>query len=214
MSALFPTWSNRVFRSLLFAALTLVPGSLIALMVYVRTPWNTGQLHALDQPVQFDHRHHVLDDQIPCIYCHRGAESSAYAGVPATSVCMGCHAQIWNDSPLLEPVRDSYFSGLPLTWNRVHSLPDFVYFDHSVHVQRGLGCATCHGQVERMARVFQVAPLTMEWCLDCHRAAGAIPSRANRAISPWGEPSFDLAGFQEQKSRAITALTTCSACHR
>jgi hypothetical protein len=218
MSALFPTSANTAYRLVLLAGFVSSASFIVGLMVYVRTPWNTRQFLAVDQPVQFDHRHHVVDDEIPCLYCHRGAESSAFAGVPPTSVCMGCHAQIWSNSALLEPVRDSYFSGLSLEWNRVHALPEFVYFNHAVHVQRGLGCAPCHGRVERMARVYAVAPLTMDWCLDCHRAGGAIVSAAPnpaRALGGlWGESALDVDALRTQRSRAVTPLTTCTACHR
>jgi hypothetical protein len=169
MPALFPYWSNTALRLALGAAVLGVVAAPAGLMAYVRSPWNTEQFQAVDQPVEFDHRHHVSDDHIDCLYCHSGAETSRAAGVPATEVCMGCHAQIWDNSPLLENVRRSYFSGEPLPWNRVHDLGDFAYFDHAVHVQRGLGCVACHGRVDQMARVEKIAPLSMQWCLDCHR---------------------------------------------
>jgi hypothetical protein len=173
VAALYPPWSNTVLRlglALVALGAVAVP---VSLMAYVRSPWNTEQNQAIDQPVEFDHRHHVADDHIDCLYCHSGAEKSRSAGVPSTEVCMGCHSQIWNESPLLEKVRRSYFSGKPLPWNRVHELADFVYFDHSVHVQRGVGCVSCHGQVDEMSRVGKAAPLNMQWCLGCHRAAEA-----------------------------------------
>src|SRR5262245_11939256 len=161
MSALFPRWTNTAYRLALGALLGAGPAALVGFMVYVRTPWNTGEGEATQQPVPFDHRHHALDDRIDCIYCHSGAEVSDYAGVPTSDVCMGCHSQVWQESPLLEPVRRSYFSGTPIAWNRVHDLPDFVYFSHAVHVQRGVGCASCHGRVDEMARVYPVQSLQM-----------------------------------------------------
>jgi hypothetical protein len=216
MPALFPSWTNTGLRLVLAGVGTSVVAVLVGLMVYVRTPWNTQEFRAVDQPVQFDHRHHVVDDEIPCLYCHRGAEVSNAARVPASDVCMGCHAQIWSDSPLLEPVRRSYFSGEPLRWNAVHRLPDFVYFNHAVHVQGGIGCVACHGRVQNMARVYKVVPLTMDWCLDCHRAASTKTSAERAASSDfsalWGDSTvtFD----PSHASRAVTPLTTCTACHR
>lgn len=191
---------------------------IIALLVYVRTPWNTYEFYPFDQPVQFDHRHHVVDDEIDCLYCHSAAETSEYAGVPPTEVCMGCHLQIWNDSPLLAPVIRSYFSGRPISWKRVHRLADFVYFNHSAHVQRGVGCVHCHGRVDRMPRVYRVAPLSMSWCLDCHRNPAEQLRRGPRGPgygSMWGATVEDM-NLPEipDDPRAITYLTTCTACHR
>ncbi len=217
MAALFPRWANTAATLVVIAACLLVVGSLVGLMIYVRTPYNTQQLTPVDQPVEFDHRHHVVDNAIDCLYCHSEAESSPQAGLPATELCMGCHAQIWNESILLEPVRRSYFSGRPLPWRRVHDLPDFTFFDHSVHVQHGIGCVRCHGRIDQMARVYQVAPLTMGWCLDCHRDPPA-PSSAEARAAPgydtmWGATFANLdPGLGGD--RAITRLTTCTACHR
>jgi Cytochrome c7 and related cytochrome c len=220
MPALFPKWTNTAFRLGIAAAALLLPGTVVGLMFYVRSPWNTSQFEPVEQPVEFDHRHHVIDDQIACLYCHRGAETSRYAGIPSTDVCMGCHSQVWNDSPLLEEVRRSYFSNRPIAWNRVHDLPDFVYFDHAVHVQDGVRCATCHGRVETMARVYQVAPLTMGWCLDCHRQVevGRLERGQQQAdlgsTSMWGATvRASLPGAALERHQ-VTRLTTCTACHR
>jgi len=220
MPALFPGWTNTVFRAGLAAAVLVPPGSLVGLMLYMRSPWNTSQFDPVDQPVEFDHRHHVIDDQIDCLYCHRGAETARYAGIPSTDVCMGCHSQIWNDSPLLEPVRRSYFSNRAIPWNRVHDLPDFVYFDHAVHVRRGVRCATCHGRVETMSRVYQVSPLTMGWCVDCHRKVeqGQLERGQEEAsfadTSMWGAFVRATEPKDAFKRHPITNLTTCTACHR
>lgn len=185
MAALFTPRADRWLRAALAAAFLLILGTPTLLMAWVRTPQVTGQHDPISQPVLFDHRHHTLDAGLDCLYCHDGAERSKQAGVPATSVCMGCHGQIWGRSEQLEPVRRSWFSKEPIRWNRVHRLPGFVYFDHSVHVKAGgVACARCHGDVTRMAQVEQVAPLTMGWCLDCHRQQHARP------------------------------LTHCSVCHR
>jgi hypothetical protein len=228
MNALFPRWSNTAYRLALLALVSVAPLGIAGAMVYVRTPWNTGVGDAVDQPVQFDHRHHVIDDEIDCLYCHSGAESSDYAGVPATDVCMGCHAQIWNESPLLETVRRSYFSGQAIPWNRVHDLPDFVYFNHAVHVQRGVGCVECHGRVDRMARVYRAQSLSMGFCLDCHSRASELPeasiSADARANGSEGEGVTQPALFGRLAigdgsalslgPKRHDALTTCTACHR
>jgi hypothetical protein len=167
--ALFPPWSNTATYVALIAAVVLGAGALAAPIVYARSPYARGQDDPVLQPIAFDHRHHVRDDGIACLYCHDGAERSAYAGIPPTERCMGCHAQIWNDSTAIAPLLESWRTGTPIRWQRVHSLPDFVYFDHSVHIARHLDCSNCHGRVDQMAAVYQVAPLSMEWCLDCHR---------------------------------------------
>src|SRR5690606_30639113 len=154
--------------------------------------------------------------EIECLYCHRDAETSANAGIPATDVCMGCHAQVWNESPLLEPVRRSYFANRPIPWNRVHNLADFAYFNHAVHVQRGIGCVQCHGRVDQMARIEKVESLQMRWCLECHRHPDRYPGNAAVQAASydvfWGTPPRPA---DEVKTvRAITSLTTCTACHR
>jgi hypothetical protein len=216
MAAVFPPWSDTALR---VGLVLLAAGAVAAVafpMVYVRTPYNQDRLFPVDQPLQFDHRHHVADDGIDCLYCHSGADKGPYAGIPATEVCMGCHAQIWSRSALLEPLRRSYFSGQPLRWNRVHDLPDFVYFDHSVHVKGGVGCVTCHGRVDQMALDYQVAPLSMGWCLDCHRD----PEPRRRPLSEvtsmtWtggGTPPPPIA--RNLPGRAVDGLTTCTTCHR
>jgi hypothetical protein len=193
MPALFPRWSNSALRLCIAAAALVGTLTIVLPMVYVRSPFATRELLAAEQPVAFDHRHHVEDDGIDCIYCHVDAERGRFAGVPATDICMGCHAQIWNESALLAPARTSALSQHPLAWNRVNDLGDFVYFDHSVHVRFGVPCARCHGATEAEARVFEAQGLTMDFCLDCHRHP-----------SPLGTG----------KTARMTALTTCSACHR
>ena len=169
MAAVFPPWSNTAFRVAIVAIALGGFSALVAPMIWVRTPWVRAQNEAPNQPVEFDHRHHFRDDGIDCRYCHNTAHRAATAGMPSTDKCMGCHEQIWAQSPLLEMVRRSYFSGAPIRWNRVHQLPGFVYFNHSIHVNKGFGCSTCHGRVDQMAAVYQVANLSMGWCLDCHR---------------------------------------------
>ena len=214
MAALFPPWANtatRVVLVLIAAAATIAVAGPI---VYARMPFATGTGDPLLQPIAFDHRHHVRDDGIDCLYCHEDAERSPYAGVPAADRCMGCHNQIWNDSSLIAPLRASVETGAPIRWQRVHSLPDFVYFDHSIHVNKGIGCASCHGRVDDMAAVYQVHRLSMSWCLDCHRnptphlrPRDQITNMTWTATSP-AETAALAARYQTR------SLTHCSACHR
>jgi hypothetical protein len=170
----------------------------------------------LNWPVQFDHRHHVGDDGIDCRYCHSTVEVSASAGIPSTSLCMNCHSQIWNKSPKLEPLREAWFTGGAIRWNRVHNLPDFVYFNHSAHVTKGVGCATCHGRVDQMALIEQVAPLTMSWCLECHRD----PAPRLRPREQITSPSWKPEGDAEELGRALATQydvhtrVNCTTCHR
>lgn len=168
------------------------------------------------QPIQFDHRHHVVDDGIDCLYCHFDAQRSPTAGVPATELCMNCHAQIWTDSPLLRPVRQSYFDGIPIHWQRVYRLPDFVFFNHAAHVQQGVGCESCHGRVDQMANVYQANSLHMQWCLDCHREPWRH-LRAPEDVTVMGyeakEPQ-EVIGKRLQRQRGVAPPTYCSGCHR
>jgi hypothetical protein len=174
--ALFPPWTNTVVRVVLLLLVVGVAGAIVLAMMYVRSPLRTGQWQPVPQPIQFDHRHHVADDGIDCSYCHSSAYRGPRAGLPPTETCMGCHNQIWGRSPLIDEVRAKYFAGEPLTWNRVHVLPDFVYFNHAIHSSSGVACAHCHGRVEEMAEVMPTEALTMRFCLDCHRRWGARTS--------------------------------------
>jgi len=171
--ALFPAWSDSLFRAALALGICGVSALVAFPMVWARTPYVGHEGEPITQPIKFDHRHHVHDDGIECLYCHDGARRSRYAGVPPTNLCMGCHAQVWTTSPELAPLRDAYFSGTPIAWRRVNSVPDFVFFDHSIHIARRVDCAECHGAVDRMAEVYAAKPLSMQFCLDCHRARGA-----------------------------------------
>lgn len=192
VAALFARWTNVPYAIAIAALAGIVIAVVIAPMIYIRTPYADSRFVRVVQPVDFDHRHHVRDDGIDCVYCHASAETSASAGIPTTELCMGCHGQVWNNSGHLALVRQSWQTGVAIGWRRVHDLPDHVYFHHGVHVRAGIECARCHGHVEDMARVERVSTLTMGWCLDCHRDP---PGPADHG-------------------RRITPLTTCSACHR
>jgi len=150
MTALFSPRSNGVFKAVLAVALGGAVVTLGALMLYQRTPYGTGQQKQIAQPVQFDHRHHVQDDLIDCRYCHSSVEKAASAGIPSTELCLNCHSQVWNKSPLLDVVRQSWFANKPIVWTRVHKLPDYAYFAHRAHVAAGIGCVSCHGRIDEM----------------------------------------------------------------
>src|SRR5262244_1205966 len=169
MAQIFHRSTNFIARFSLFSAIFLAGLALTGILALARSPYFTRQNISREQPVQFSHKHHVGDDGIDCRYCHTSVETSATAGIPPTKTCMNCHAQIWSQSPFLEPVRASFRTGQSIEWTRVHDLPDFVYFNHSIHVAKGMGCTTCHGQVDRMPLMWREKSLQMEWCIDCHR---------------------------------------------
>lgn len=173
----------------------------------------------VEQPIPFSHKHHAGDDGIDCRYCHTSVETSSFAGIPPLSTCMTCHSQLFTDAPALQPLRDSVAGQSTLSWQRVHDLPDFVYFDHSIHLAKGVGCSTCHGQVDAMPLTWRVASLRMQWCLDCHRE----PERHLRPRSEvfdmqWNPPSNQLAVGKQLRStyhlHSTATLTACSTCHR
>jgi hypothetical protein len=170
---LFPAYADTLMR----IALAVIAGGVVlaptALLAIERSPYVAQTHDERDQPVKFDHRHHVRDDGIACLYCHDGARRDRFAGVPDAATCMGCHDQIWTDNPELRPVREAVASGKSIVWNRVDDLPDHVFFHHGVHVQAGVECAECHGRVDLMPQVYAPNAMTMSWCLECHRARGA-----------------------------------------
>ena len=167
------------------------------------------------QPIPFNHKLHAGDLQIDCLYCHTSVEDSAFAGIPPTATCMNCHKLIWNDSPMLEPVRESFRTGEPIEWVRVNDLPDFVFFDHSIHVAKGVGCATCHGRVDQMPLMMQHASLQMEWCLECHREPERfVRPRSEIYNMAWRADDQDELGSKLVAEYNIESRLSCSACHR
>ncbi len=216
MPALFSPASNRIVRialGLAAAALVTIP---VALMVWVRLPPVTGQGSTPAQPVAFDHRIHVTGLRIDCRYCHSSVERAATAGMPSTSTCIPCHSQVWRDAPPFAPVRRSLATGRPIPWRRVNAVPDYVYFNHAIHVRTGVGCETCHGRVDRMARVKQAQPLTMRWCLDCHRAPERYVRPVERITAMGWRPDRpqSVVGPELVERYRIARPTHCTACHR
>jgi hypothetical protein len=205
-----------VLRLALAAAIAGVVGFPAALLAWERTPYVTGQQEPATQPVKFDHRHHVRDGGIDCTFCHTDVYRSAFAGMPTSALCMGCHAQIWNASPELALIRASYFEDAPLAWERVSRLPDFVFFDHSVHVNKGVGCETCHGRVDQMSQVYALASFTMGFCLDCHRSPEASLRPNDRVTDmEWtSDRAPSESGRELARRNQVKPGTDCSTCHR
>ncbi len=222
MAQLFRPGADTVLR-LVLLALVALPFAGAALAYGVRvSPYATGQNVTVDQPVPFSHKHHVGDLGIDCRYCHTGVERAAYAGVPSTQTCMTCHSQIWTNAGVLEPVRASWRTRTPMRWNSVHRVAEYVYFDHSVHVAKGVGCSECHGPVHEMQLMRQATPMTMGWCLDCHRNPGPH-LRPREAIYDTAWTARDHADpDRDRRARAYVAhygiapqrLSDCTVCHR
>ena len=219
MSQIFPKSANAAVRSSLFAVLTLVLFLGWVGFTLMRSSWLTKQSEYVEQPIQFSHAHHVGGVGLDCRYCHTSVEKSSFAGIPPTKTCINCHSQIWANAPILEPVRASFRDDTPLKWKRVTDLPDFVYFNHQIHVKQGVGCATCHGPVDKMPLITQATSMLMEWCLECHRAPEKfLRPRAevfNMAYeAPANQIELGLRLKKEYNVAGIEHLTSCSVCHR
>jgi hypothetical protein len=170
MAQIFKPSANSIAQMGLLSVAFGVPTLWLGIAALSRSPANTKVEVPKNQPVPFSHQHHTWELGIDCRYCHTSVEKSAYAGLPATETCMSCHSQIWTDSPLLEPIRQSYETGTPIVWNLVNKVPDFVHFNHSIHIDRGINCNTCHGAVNQMDITYKGNSFQMAWCLQCHRA--------------------------------------------
>lgn len=223
MAQIFHPGTNTIARVSIFGGVFIVGALLYVTYEVIRSPYQTAVNVVREQPVQFSHEHHVRGLGIDCRYCHTSVESSSFAGIPPTETCMTCHSQVWNQSPMLEPVRASYREDRPIVWNRVHDLPDFVYFHHGIHVQKGIGCSTCHGHIEKMPLTWKAEPMTMEWCLGCHRQ----PEKYLRPTSEIFNMNWTPGPNQLAEGRALAEaehvpldggpmkrLTNCSVCHR
>lgn len=219
MAQVFHRSANNVAKISIVVAIVLAGVAGFVYTQIARSSYLTGQYLEKQQPVQFSHKHHVGDDGIDCRYCHTAVETSSSAGIPPTQTCMNCHTEIWADSPYLEPVRASYRDNKPIEWERVHDLPEYAYFNHSIHIAKGVGCSTCHGQINEMPAVYQANTLQMEWCLQCHREPEKF-IRPKSEIYNMSWQDGDLTAEErlklkdEYKIRNKEMLTSCSTCHR
>ncbi|MBV9289554.1 MAG: cytochrome c3 family protein [Hyphomicrobiales bacterium] len=218
MAQLFSPYADTAVRVALFA-LAASPAILIGGgYAITRSPYITGQFLFHTQPVLFSHEHHVGFDGLDCRYCHFGVETSRWAGIPPTEVCMTCHSQLFTDAPVLATERHSLVSGEPIRWTRVRSLPDYVYFDHAIHIAKGVGCTTCHGQVDQMPLTLQAEPMTMAWCINCHKNPAPYLRKPEDVFADSWSPPPD----QHEEGRKLMAhyeidtthLIDCSVCHR
>jgi len=216
MPQIFHRSANTLSKVSLFGVLALVGGLISLAMVLGSSSYVTRAHEYVEQPIQFSHLHHVTDDGIDCRYCHTSVETSPFAGIPPTKTCMNCHSQLFNTEPILEPVRASFREDRPLHWIRVHDLPDFVYFNHSIHVKKGVGCETCHGRIDQMPLTLQENSLQMQWCLNCHRnPENYVRPRSEITTMGYRPPvPQSVLGPQLVKAYGIQSLTTCSTCHR
>ncbi len=216
MPQIFHRSTNTLSKISIFGAVFFVAALIWLVLVINRSSYVTQAEVVRAQPVPFSHKHHVTGIGIDCRYCHTPVEESSFAGIPPTETCMTCHSQIWSDSPMLETVRESFRSGKPIAWTRVHDLPDFAYFNHSIHVHKGIGCQTCHGQVDQMPLMWKAKSLHMEWCLECHREPERFVRPRDQVFNMKWEPSVDqmALGTQLVKAYNIQKLTDCSICHR
>lgn len=216
MSQIFHPSTNTLARVSIFGAVFVVAfvGWLAAALDRSGVVTREGVIR--EQPIPFSHDHHVGEVGIDCRYCHTSVEESSFAGIPSTAVCMNCHSMLFDDSPMLEPVRESFRTGRPIEWTRVYDLPDFVYFDHGIHVQKGIGCTTCHGQIDEMPLTWKAESLKMEWCLACHRdPARHVRPREEVFDVDWNPD--DLAADERRalaSEYGLQSKTSCSTCHR
>jgi hypothetical protein len=243
MAQIFSPSTNSLSKVSIVAGAIVAGTGTAALTTFNRWPWVSNVEVAVEQTVPFSHKHHVAGLGIDCRFCHTSVEESATAGIPPVKTCMGCHSVVWKDAPILEPIRESYRSDVPLQWNKVHDLPDFVYFNHSIHVKKGVGCESCHGRVDQMPLMWKVNSLNMEWCLACHRhPENFLRPRDQITTMGWSpdNPDWPLAATQStdaaehgavvheaprKASQAelgqrllhenkVQSLTHCSTCHR
>jgi hypothetical protein len=219
MAQLFHRSTNAISRLTIFGGLFLLVAAAVAWAGIIRSPYVTEQNVVREQPVPFSHQHHVGGLGLDCRYCHTSVETTSFAGIPPTQICMNCHRQIWADSPALEPVRASYRSGKPIVWTRVSNVPDFVYFDHSIHVHKGVGCETCHGRVDRMPLTWKAQAMNMEWCLDCHRHSENFLRPREEVFTMGWQPELPQRDLGRQlheryKVDPPAKLVNCSTCHR
>lgn len=216
MPQFFPRTANTIIRLALFGAVGGIAVTAWLGALIVRSPYEMMQDVPRNQPVPFSHEHHVGGLGLDCRYCHTSVEDSSFANIPPTKTCMNCHSEMWAVAPVLKPVRQSYRTDKSIEWIRVHDLPDFVYFNHSIHVHKGIGCETCHGRVDQMPLTWQANSLTMSWCLNCHRHPEAFVRPRDKVFDmQYVRPSNQKAlGAKLVGEYHIQSLTSCSTCHR
>jgi hypothetical protein len=218
MAQVFPSTMNILSKASIVVGAVLAGGALTLLLGLARSPYVNNVGVTREQPVPFSHKHHVNGLGIDCRYCHTSVEEVAFAGIPPVKTCMTCHSQIWTEAPILEPIRASYRTDKAIEWIRVHDLPDFVYFNHSIHVRKGVGCVSCHGQVDQMPLMMKVNSLDMEWCIACHKQPEQH-LRPREAVfqMDWKPEGNQLAlgeKLVEEYHIDKAKLLNCSICHR
>lgn len=218
MAQIFHPSTNTIAKVTIFGGVFILAGVVALVMAFVRSSYATGVGVFVEQPVPFSHEHHVSGLGIDCRYCHTSVEDSSFAGIPPTETCMTCHSQIWTNADMLEPVRASFRDNRPIEWNRVHNLPDFVYFNHSIHVAKGVGCETCHGRVDQMALTYKANTLYMEWCLECHRHPENYVRPVEEVYTMGYVPQENQVAMGRELVKTygihVNQLTNCSVCHR
>jgi hypothetical protein len=230
MAQIFHRSTNTISKVTIYGAVFILGGLAYLFYAVNQSAYYTGINEARQQPVPFSHKHHVTDDGIDCRYCHTTVEKSPYAGLPTTQICMSCHSKLWLNSPMLEPVRASYKNDVSLAWTRVNAVPDFVYFDHSIHVNKGIGCTTCHGPIGQMPLTYRANTLYMRWCIDCHKhperhvryrpsdPRQKDPTRPDVFDAAYVEPpnqlEFGRQLVKEYKIKEPKLITDCYTCHR
>jgi len=216
MTQIFPPSTNTISKVSIFGAVFVLGAAVWAWGAILRSPYVTRVDVVREQPVAFSHQHHVAGLGIDCRYCHTSVEESAFAGIPSTKVCMTCHSQVWTEAEILEPVRESFRNDRSIPWTRVHDLPDFAYFDHSIHLKKGIGCSSCHGRVDQMPLMWAESSLNMEWCLECHRdpVRHVRPREALYDMTwvPLEQPLPERLALLEQYD--VRPNTDCYTCHR
>jgi Cytochrome c7 and related cytochrome c/Class III cytochrome C family len=216
MPQIFHRSTNLISRLSIYGSVFFVAFLSYALYEIALSPWYTEVNVAREQPVPFSHKHHAGELGIDCRYCHTSVEKSSFAGIPPTQTCMSCHSQVWTNAAMLEPVRASYRDDKSISWTRVNALPDFVYFDHSIHVSKGIGCTTCHGPIAEMPLTWRAGSLYMSWCLECHRQPEKYVREKKDVFDPNYQPPANQLelGRKLVKEYKIQSLQYCSTCHR
>jgi hypothetical protein len=216
MAQIFHRSTNTISRVSIYGAVILIATLGYAVDVVNQTSYVTEVHNARPQPVPFSHKHHVGELGLDCRYCHSSVEVSSSAGMPPTQTCMACHSQIWTGAAILEPVRASYRDSTPIVWTRVNALPDFVYFNHSIHIAKGVGCTTCHGPIAEMNITWRAQSLYMRWCLDCHNAPEKYLRPRSEVFNAFYKPPSDqeALGNRLMIEYKVQKLTTCTTCHR